>query len=87
MHANLGTAYQVLEVYDLAVEHLSAALELDPTLYWFLYNRAQCYYATGDLKEAEADLRMLLKEAAPSDSVRPAQILLLQIIAESSNRR
>ena len=59
---NLGYIHQeYLKVYDVAIEHYTKAIEIEPKYVDAYYNRALCYEERDELKKAEEDLRMALK--------------------------
>ena len=61
-HYNLGYIHQeYLKVYDVAIEHYTNAINLEPKYVDAYYNRALCYEQRDELQKAEADLRKALK--------------------------
>lgn len=59
---NLGYIHQeYLKVYDVAIEHYTKAIEIEPKYLEAYYNRGLCYEERDELKKAEADFRYALK--------------------------
>jgi tetratricopeptide (TPR) repeat protein len=59
---NLGFIHQeYLQVYDIAIENYTKAIEVEPNYLNAYYNRALCYEQRDDVKNAEKDLRHALK--------------------------
>jgi len=59
---NLGFIHQeYLKVYDVAIEHYTKAIEVEPKYVDAYYNRALCYELQDELKKAEKDLRYALE--------------------------
>jgi tetratricopeptide (TPR) repeat protein len=59
---NLGYIHQeYLKVYDVAIEHYTKAIEVEPRYLEAYYNRGLCYEEIEDFQKAEEDLRYALK--------------------------
>ena len=59
---NLGYIHQeYLKVYDVAIEHYTKAINIEPKYVDAYYNRGLCYEQRDELKKAEADFRYALK--------------------------
>ena len=58
---NLGYIHQeYLKVYDVAIEHYTKAIEIEPKYLEAYYNRGLCYEQLDEYKKAEEDLRHAL---------------------------
>ena len=61
-HFNLGFIHhEYLKVYDVAIEHYTNAIKIEPKYIDAYYNRALCYEQRDELEKAETDLRYALK--------------------------
>ncbi|MGB0882748.1 MAG: tetratricopeptide repeat protein [Vicingaceae bacterium] len=61
-HFNLGFIHQeYLKVYDVAIEHYTNAINLEPKYIDAYYNRALCYEQLDEPKKAVEDLKVALK--------------------------
>lgn len=61
-HFNLGFIHQeYLKVYDVAIEHYTNAINLEPKYIDAYYNRALCYEQLDEPKKAVDDLKVALK--------------------------
>ncbi len=61
-HFNLGYIHQeYLKVYDVAIEHYTNAIKVEPKYLDAYFNRALCYEQRDELKKAEKDLRYALE--------------------------
>ncbi len=61
-HFNLGFIHQeYLKVYDVAIEHYTNAIAVEPKYLDAYYNRGLCYEQRDELKKAEADFRYALE--------------------------
>tara|TARA_B110000459_G_C16624279_1_gene504012 strand:+ start:3662 stop:4699 length:1038 start_codon:yes stop_codon:yes gene_type:complete len=59
---NLGFIHQeYLKVYDVAIEHYTSAIRIEPKYIDAYYNRALCYEQLDQPKKAVADLKIALK--------------------------
>ena len=61
-HFNLGFIHQeYLKVYDVAIEHYTNAIRVEPRYIEAYYNRALCYEQLNEPQKAVADLKTALK--------------------------
>ena len=61
-HFNLGFIHQeYLKVYDVAIEHYTNAIRVEPKYIDAYYNRALCYEQLDEPQKAVADLKTVLK--------------------------
>lgn len=61
-HFNLGFIHQeYLKVYDVAVEHYTNAIRVEPKYIDAYFNRALCYEQLGEPQKAVEDLKIALK--------------------------
>ena len=56
------TYAEYLNDYDLALEVINQAIELNPDYYWFFTFRAEIHQQMGNLESAEADLVTAIEE-------------------------
>jgi len=77
-HFNLGFIHQeYLKVYDVAIEHYTNAIRLEPKYIDAYYNRALCYEQLDEPKKAVADLKIAL-ELNPQYT--PAALLMGRVL-------
>src|ERR1700692_1218230 len=76
-HSNLGGGYALLREWAQALEHCNAAIELDPTNWQPLNNRAAVHAGLGQYELALSDVRAGL-ELAPRSSVLQKSLAVVQ---------